>query len=487
MSIRGLIARRRRIHAEARSRPLGALRAQGLMDLVGLRLAPAATAGILAFLHSHHVGEAVIVSAAMLAALQLIERSRFPLTLMPAARVGLGLAAPVLAALTMLGVTALVGHPADGEEFVAAVVGAWLTLGLGGWMKTRIERTASARVAVVGSPRFAQDLRDELRMTGVRAYEVIGWFGPEGPYQRHDDGPRWLGSLDNVRGAVLVNKVDLVVCAADRESGPGAGPGEGAWERVAGACLDLPLRMIGANQFYEDLLGHVPIGTIDQAWYRYVLHPRFQSAEPLSKRALDVALGVTIGLLTAPLIAVAALLVKLVDGGPVVYRQIRLGEHGEPFEMLKLRTMTVDSEADGARWAVADDTRVTRVGRFLRRTHIDELPQTWNILRGDMTLVGPRPERPQMVSELERQYSHYTRRHLYKPGIAGWAQLRCGYAGSELGTGWKLCHDLFYIKHRSVLGDLLIVLETAFETFRDAHRALRTPGERFILEERAHS
>ncbi len=405
---------------------------------------------------------------------------------MPASRLALGFAAPVVAGAALLGVTALVGHPANAGEYTAAMIGAWLMLALGAWSKTRIERSARARVAVIGSHRFADDLSAELRMTGVRAYEVIGWLGPEGPYREHGDGAPWLGSLDQIRGAVLVNDIDLIVCAADREAGPGAGPGAGPWERVADACLDLPVRMIGANQFYEDLLGHIPIGTIEQAWYRYVLHPRFQSVEPASKRVTDLVLAGLVGLLTAPLMVIAAIAVKLGDRGPVLYRQVRLGERGEPFEMLKLRTMSVRAEDGGAQWSGAGDERVTRVGRFLRRTHIDELPQLWNIARGDMTLVGPRPERPEMVAELEHQYSHYTRRHMFKPGIAGWAQVRCGYGGSELGTAWKLCHDLYYIKHRSVLSDLLIVFETAFVAFRDAHRALRTPGERFILEERAH-
>jgi lipopolysaccharide/colanic/teichoic acid biosynthesis glycosyltransferase len=103
-----------------------------------------------------------------------------------------------------------------------------------------------------------------------------------------------------------------------------------------------------------------------------------------------------------------------------------------------------------------------------------------------MTLVGPRPERPEMVAELEAKFPHYTRRHLVKPGIAGWAALRCGYAGSDIGTAWKLCHDLFYIKRRSVFADTLILAETAVETFRDAHRALRAPGERFLMGERTH-
>ena len=119
---------------------------------------------------------------------------------------------------------------------------------------------------------------------------------------------------------------------------------------------------------------------------------------------------------------------------------------------------------------------MTRVGQILRRTHLDEVPQLWNVLRGDMTLVGPRPERPEIVGELEQKFPHYTRRHLVKPGIAGWAALRCGYAGSDLGTAWKLCHDLFYIKRRSVFVDALILAETAVEVFRDAHRALPRPG-----------
>jgi lipopolysaccharide/colanic/teichoic acid biosynthesis glycosyltransferase len=182
-------------------------------------------------------------------------------------------------------------------------------------------------------------------------------------------------------------------------------------------------------------------------------------------------------------LAVAAIAIKLGDGGPVLYRQRRLGELGDEFEILKMRTMSVDAEADGPRWSMAPDTRVTRVGRILRRSHIDELPQLWNVLRGEMTMVGPRPERPEMVAALERRFSHYTRRHLVKPGIAGWAALRCGYAGSDLGTAWKLCHDLFYIKRRSVLADTMILAETAVEVFRDANRGLRAPDERFLIGE----
>jgi lipopolysaccharide/colanic/teichoic acid biosynthesis glycosyltransferase len=223
------------------------------------------------------------------------------------------------------------------------------------------------------------------------------------------------------------------------------------------------------------------MGTIDSAWFRYIMHPRFHAASPLSKRFLDITGSLAIGLLFAPAIIAGAIGIKLGDRGPILYRQRRVGENGREFQMLKLRSMSVDAEANGPQWSNGEDARVTRVGRLLRRTHIDELPQLWNVLRGDMTLVGPRPERPELVAQIERQYPHYTRRHLVKPGIAGWAQLRCGYAGTNLGTAWKLCHDLYYVKHRSFLGDLLILFETAFETFRDAHRSLRSPAERFLV------
>jgi lipopolysaccharide/colanic/teichoic acid biosynthesis glycosyltransferase len=253
---------------------------------------------------------------------------------------------------------------------------------------------------------------------------------------------------------------------------------------VADACLDLPVKMVDGNQLYEELLGHVPLGTTNAAWFRYIMHPRFKAVSPGSKRAFDLLGVVVIGLLMLPVLAVAALAVKLGDGGPVLYRQRRLGEGGREFELLKLRTMVPEAEPDGmARWSEADDERVTTAGRVLRRTHIDELPQLWNVLRSQMTLVGPRPERPEFVADLERRHPFYARRLLIKPGIAGWAQLRCGYAGSDLGSGWKLCHDIFYVKRRSILGDLLILVETAVVVSRDAHRALREPPPRFIVRE----
>lgn len=466
-----------------RRHPLGRLQAHRLIDTIGLRLAPAAVGGLLAAQHSADPGIGVITFVCMLTAANLLHRSGFPLGLLPAARVVLALAAPALGIAATAALTALAGRPEPAAGFLAPLIGAWLVLALGAWTKLRLSDRVRVRVAVAGTQEFARDLAEELAAAHVRGYEVMGWLGPDASAP----GPgwlQWLGPLDDVRRAVLLDGIDLIVCAPDVRTSMSEAT---VCEQVASACLDLPVRMLGVNQFYEDLLGHVPIGTIDAAWYRYIMHPRFRSTAPLSKRVFDLVVGAVLAIVALPIVAAGALAVRLGDGAPAFYRQRRMGERGTEFQIVKLRTMRVDAEAGGeARWAEADDERVTPVGRFLRRTHIDELPQLLNVLRGQMTLVGPRPERPEIVEGLERALPHYTRRQLVKPGVTGWAAVRCGYAGSQLGTAWKLCHDLFYVKHRSVLADSMILLETGFVTFRDAHRALRTPRERFILGEQPH-
>jgi exopolysaccharide biosynthesis polyprenyl glycosylphosphotransferase len=466
-----------------RQSSLRALEAQRLIDVVALRVAPSVAAGLIAYSHMGTLGDGLIVFAAVLAAAQLIETAQFPLHLMPAARVVLALVAPVLGGAGAWLLFNLADDPYSISQFEVVMAGAWLVLALGVWIKARLGDGLRARVAVIGPRDFAADLAAELAAAGIPNYEVVGWIGGEGPteYRRL----RWLGSLDEIRESVVEERIELLICA------PSAADSEGerledVCAHVADQCLDLPVRLITANQLYEETFGHVPIGTIDAAWYRYIMHPRFRAASPTSKRVFDLVAGVVIGLVMLPVLAVAAIAIKLGDGGPVFYRQRRLGENGASFQVVKLRTMRVDAEAGGPQWSTAGDARITRIGRILRRTHVDEIPQLWNVLRGEMTLVGPRPERPEIVVELERRFPHYTRRHLVKPGITGWAQLRCGYAGSELGTAWKLCHDLYYVKRRSVMVDALILTETAVVAFRDAHRALRAPQERFLLGEEPH-
>ncbi len=180
----------------------------------------------------------------------------------------------------------------------------------------------------------------------------------------------------------------------------------------------------------------------------------------ISKRVFDIAAALALIVAFSWLLALTAIAVRFDSAGPSIYRQRRVGKDGKEFDIYKFRSMRTDAERDGARWAQDGDDRITRVGRFIRRTRIDELPQAFNILKGDMSFVGPRPERPEFVALLEKHIPHYHDRHLIKPGITGWAQVRHTYTASVEGARDKLCYDLFYVKHFSLLLDVLIVLMT---------------------------
>jgi len=395
-----------------------------------------------------------------------LRRFPMPLHLMPATRTILAVAPPAIACglfaladavgpeqLSVSGTAALV------TALVAAEVAMLIEIFAPSWLAAR-----PVRIATLGAPDFALALDRELAENGIRSDVLVGWIDQS------------LG--DPVRDVIVANDIDLVV----RVSGPrGLRSGRLGEEAGFESLLDLPVRTIGADQLYESLFGHVPMGTIDTRWYLYMLHPEFSATRPLTERVVELAVAIPALLVAAPFLAAAAIAIKLGDGGPVLYRQERIGAGGQPFEILKLRTMSAGSQRDGAEWSSAGDARVTRAGRLLRRFHIDELPQLINVLRGEMTIVGPRPEQPEMVAELERIFPHYSRRHLIKPGVTGWAQVRCGYAGSTLGTAWKLCHDLYYLKRRSPLVNLMIVVETLMIAGLDSHRPLRVPASQFLF------
>ena len=182
-----------------------------------------------------------------------------------------------------------------------------------------------------------------------------------------------------------------------------------------------------------------------------------------SKRAFDIFCAVAVLLVTWPLMLLTALAIRIESGAgqPLLYRQERVGERGRVFRLIKFRSMRTDAERDGvARWASKNDDRVTRVGRFIRKTRLDELPQLWNVLKGDMSFIGPRPERPQFVDELAKKISYYTLRHCVKPGLTGWAQLRYPYGSSEEDAAEKLTFDLYYVKNHNLRFDLMIFLQT---------------------------
>jgi len=178
------------------------------------------------------------------------------------------------------------------------------------------------------------------------------------------------------------------------------------------------------------------------------------------KRAIDVAASLGLLVFLAPLLALTALAIKIDSRGPVFYRQKRVGHGGDVFEVFKFRSMRTDAEKDGPQYASINDDRITRIGGLIRKTRIDEIPQAMNVLRGEMSFVGPRPERPEFVAVLEREIPHYHARHLVKPGITGWAQVKYEYAATVEGASEKLRYDLFYIRNFTLLLDIMIILMT---------------------------
>jgi exopolysaccharide biosynthesis polyprenyl glycosylphosphotransferase len=219
---------------------------------------------------------------------------------------------------------------------------------------------------------------------------------------------------------------------------------------------------------YEEMLGRVPIRILEADWIlrSFVDQARVGGFFLVGKRMLDILgglFGLGIMLVVLPFVS---LMILLDDGFPVFYLQTRSGKGGQPYQILKFRTMRRDAEADGKpQWAKEDDERATRSGRLLRRTHLDELPQFLNVLRGDMSLVGPRAERPELVDMFQRHVPFYRARLMVKPGITGWAQVNFGYASTIDETITKLEYDLYYIKHRSIFMDLLILLRTPSTMF----------------------
>lgn len=215
------------------------------------------------------------------------------------------------------------------------------------------------------------------------------------------------------------------------------------------------------STFLERETGRVDLDTVNPSWL--IFSDGFSSGRMLSsamKRLFDIVVSLVLLILTAPVIAIFSVLVRLDSPGPAFFRQTRVGLYGQNFSLIKLRSMRNDAEKGGAQWAAKADPRVTRIGRFIRKVRIDELPQAWTVLKGDMSFVGPRPERPEFVDDLETRLPYYAERHMVKPGITGWAQINYPYGASIEDARHKLEYDLYYAKNYTPFLDLLILLQT---------------------------
>ena len=309
------------------------------------------------------------------------------------------------------------------------------------------------RLLIVGAGSAGRMLYESLKDNW--SYKIVGFVD--------DDPAKWgqryscavLGGCSVLKDIVSSQGVDAIIIAITNLKGP----------ELLRCVLDCKMQGVDIYDmpsFYEELMGKVPIQHVDDFWL---------VSTPLSgvrktvytlkiKRVLDIILSI-IGLLSSfPITILTAIAIKLELHGPVFYRQRRTGLNGETFDVIKFRSMTVNAEENGAVWAKKTDLRVTRVGKIIRKLRIDEIPQMWNVLKGEMSFIGPRPERPEFVSVLNEKIHYYSLRHSVRPGITGWAQVTYPYGASEEDALEKLQYDLFYIKNLSLLLDFHILLKT---------------------------
>ena len=223
--------------------------------------------------------------------------------------------------------------------------------------------------------------------------------------------------------------------------------------------LPSKIAIVDLITFYETIFQKLPLEELDESWFIDKITTR-RHLYDIAKRTVDFCLALFLGIIFLPLIFIVAFLIKLTSRGPIIYKQIRTGANNKPFVLFKFRTMRLDAEEFGPQWANENDPRITPVGRIFRRTHLDELPQLLNILKGNLSFVGPRPERPEFIKELKEKNPYYEIRHIIKPGLTGWAQIQQLPPRSVEETHKRLACDIYYIKNRSLFLDLTIILKT---------------------------
>jgi sugar transferase (PEP-CTERM system associated) len=307
------------------------------------------------------------------------------------------------------------------------------------------------RILILGTGHAARMLAQQIGMRQDFGYRLIGFIDDNGRslVRRHDV----LGSVQDIERLVAERDITrIVVGLSDRR-------GRLPIEELLRAKLS-GVRVEEATTTYERLTGKILLDDLKPSWLVFSDGFRASRLTRTIKRLLDLSLSVIGFVLAMPLAGLIAIAIRLDSRGPVLYSQARMGQSGRVFTLYKYRSMRVDAESGTPVWADENDARVTRVGRFLRFTRLDELPQLWNVMRGDMSFVGPRPERPYFVQYLASVIPFYMERHAVKPGVTGWAQVRYRYGSSLDDAAEKLRYDLYYVKHLSVFFDLTIVIDT---------------------------
>jgi sugar transferase (PEP-CTERM system associated) len=311
------------------------------------------------------------------------------------------------------------------------------------------------RVLILGTDKSAINLAREILEQREQGYHVVGFVGDDPSLLGKSlINPRVIGLTPDIESVVHTHRIDRIVVAVDQR--------RGRLPLDSLLRLKLPDRVAieESLSFYETLTGKVNLEMLRPSWLIFSTLPQSLRLYKRIRRLLDVVLSVVGLVVSFPVMVLAAIAIKLDSRGPVFYTQDRVGHHDEIFKIVKFRSMRTDAEQAGPVWADERDPRVTFVGRVIRKLRIDELPQFFNVIKGDMSFIGPRPERPVFVEQLEREIPYYSQRHLVKPGLTGWAQVRYRYGASVEDATEKLQYDLYYIKNQSPVLDAIILFET---------------------------
>lgn len=310
------------------------------------------------------------------------------------------------------------------------------------------------RLLILGTGQLARDLSKALQVQRRFLVDIVGYLDGKGEDSLESIGnPTIIGTYDQLTQVVEQRQIDtVVVCTEDRRS-----------TLPVQTLLDLKamgLTIIDGHYLFEETSGRMSIDSLKPSSLIFSAGFRRQVTSLVAKRLCDLVIS-AIGLaLLSPIFLIIASIIKLDSPGPVFYRQVRVGLRGRPYLIWKFRSMRQDAERQGPRWAQKNDPRIARVGRLLRKTRMDELPQLINVLKGEMSLVGPRPERPVFVQDLRVIIPYYDIRHTVRPGITGWAQVNFRYGASQEDSHIKLQYDLYYVKNLSLLLDLRVMIRT---------------------------
>lgn len=312
------------------------------------------------------------------------------------------------------------------------------------------------RVLIIGAGEEAHEVARQLRgSSDLSLGAVVGFYPTTADAPAYIGGTKVLGPEVSLDEAVAALRVDRVIVAVKEQRGGGV-----PMDQLL-ACRIRGIPVLDLAGFYESAQGEVHTDSLKASWLVYGEGFVQGRVRTTVKRAFDIVTSLALLLLAMPVMLVTALAIRLDSRGPVFYRQERVGRGGRRFMCIKFRSMRTDAEHDGvARWASENDARVTRVGALIRKSRIDELPQLINVLKGEMSMVGPRPERPAFVEQLKKDLPFYDIRHSVKPGVTGWAQVRYQYGASVEGARRKLQFDLYYVKNHSLFLDMLVLIET---------------------------